>query len=123
MVNWQKRLELAKNQSTCRITTRGRRTGKPHTVTIWFVAGEIGRIYLGTLKLGRDWPKNVAANPEVVIEIGDLKLKGEARRVSEPSEIERIASLIAGKYWAAWLASWFGMKPQGVFAVEVRGEP
>ncbi len=57
----------AAGPATCRITTRGRKTGRPHAVTIWFVVGaEEQRVYLGTLRMGRDWPRNVAANPEVI---------------------------------------------------------
>jgi deazaflavin-dependent oxidoreductase (nitroreductase family) len=122
MIHWQKRLESLKGRSTCRITTRGRRTGRPHTVTIWFVVGDNGRIHLGTLKMGRDWPKNVLANPDVVLEIGDLRLSGRAEQVSEGSERARIDSLIAAKYWVAWIGSWLGLKPQGVFEVRVSGE-
>ncbi len=122
MIHWQQRLESLKERSTCRITTRGRRTGRPHTVTIWFVVGDGGRIHLGTLKMGRDWPKNVAANPEVVLEIGDLRLSGRVQQVSEENERARIASLIAAKYWAARIGSWLGFKPQGVFEVRVIGE-
>jgi hypothetical protein len=72
--------------------------------------------------MGRDWPKNVAANPEVVLEIGDLRLNGRAQQVSDESERARIASSIAKKYWAAWLGSLLGFKPQGVFEVRVTGE-
>jgi deazaflavin-dependent oxidoreductase (nitroreductase family) len=122
VIHWQQRLESLKERSTCRITTRGRRTGRPHTVTIWFVVGDGGRIHLGTLKMGRDWPKNVAANPEVVLEIGDLRLSGRVQQVSEESERARIASRIAAKYWAARIGSWLGFKPQGVFEVRVIGE-
>ena len=122
MIHWQKRLESLKERNTCRITTRGRRTGKPHTVTIWFVVGDGGRIHLGTLRMGRDWPRNVAANPDVVLEIGDLRLSGRAQQVSEEAERDRIASLIAAKYWAARIASWLGFKPEGVFEVRVTGE-
>ena len=122
MIHWQKKLESLKQQGTCRITTRGRRTGRPHTVTIWFVVGDDGRIHLATRKMGRDWPKNVAANPDVILEIGDLRLSGRAEQVSEENERARIESLIAAKYWAAWIGSWFGVKPQGVFEVRVNGE-
>ena len=122
MADWQARLKSLKQKSTCRITTRGRRTGKPHTVTIWFAAGENGRVYLGTLKLGRDWPKNVAANPEVVLEIGDLRLEGRATRLTEAPEVERVDSLMRNKYWLVWLVSWFGLRSGGAFEVQVSGE-
>jgi deazaflavin-dependent oxidoreductase (nitroreductase family) len=122
MTDWQKRLDALKTTATCRITTRGRKTGRPHTVTIWFVVGEDGRVYLGTLRMGRDWPKNVAANPAVQLQIGDLRLDGEARLLTEPDARARVESRIASKYWAAWIGSWLGFKPQGVFEVRVRGE-
>jgi hypothetical protein len=122
MTYWQKKLESVKQVSTCRITTRGRRTGRQHTVTIWFVVGEDGRIYLGTLKMNRDWPKNVAADPELVLEIEDLRLNGRAELVTEAGRRTRIESLLAAKYWAAWIGSWLGVKPQGVFEVRVIGE-
>ncbi|HSD09579.1 MAG TPA: pyridoxamine 5'-phosphate oxidase family protein [Candidatus Binatia bacterium] len=122
MTHWQKKLESLKQRSTCRITTRGRRTGRPHAVTIWFAVGDDGRIYLATLKMRRDWPKNVAANPDVLLEIADLRLNGRAEQVREQSERTRIESLMAAKYWAAWIGSWLGFKPQGVFEVRVNGE-
>jgi deazaflavin-dependent oxidoreductase (nitroreductase family) len=122
MIHWQKKLEALKHLGTCRITTRGRKTGRPHSVPIWFVVGEERRIYLGTLRMGRDWPKNVAANPDVRLEVGDLRLEGEALRVTDEAQRANIESRLASKYWAAWIGSWLGLKPQGVFEVRIRGE-
>src|ERR1051326_1982736 len=46
------RLGAVADRGTLRITTRGRKTGRPHTVTIWFVVD--GRtIFLGTLHARR----------------------------------------------------------------------
>ena len=122
MIHWQKKLEALKNTSTCRITTRGRKTGRHHTVTIWFVVAEERRIYLGTLRMGRDWPKNVATNPGVLIQIGDLRLEGDASLVTDEARRADIEARLASKYWGAWIGSWFGMKPQGVFEVRLSGE-
>lgn len=122
MIPWRKKLESLKQTSTCRVTTRGRRTGRPHTTTIWFVVGEDGNIYLGTLRMGRDWPKNVAANPAIEIEIGDLRLAGAARLVTDAEHRKVIAARLAGKYWAAWIGAWFGLQPEGVFEVRPSGE-
>ncbi len=121
MSDWQEKLDAVKRRSTCRLTTRGRRTGRPHTVTIWFAIEE-GRVYLATLRLGRDWPKNVLANPEATLAIGDVKLLGCVRRVTDGEPRAHIESLIAKKYWGARIAGWLGFKPQGVFEVEVSGE-
>lgn len=122
MIPWRNKLESLKDRSRCRITTRGRRTGRPHTVTIWFAVGEAQTIYLGTLRMGRDWPKNVAVNPDVLLEIGDLRLSGRAELVNDPARRADIESRLTAKYWAARIGSWLGFRPQGVFAVQVGGE-
>ncbi len=122
MADWRQRLEALKRTRTCRITTYGRKTGKPHTVTIWFACGDDGRVYLGTLKLGRDWPKNVQKNPEVEVQIGDLRLRGRCAALGDPGKREQIERLLASKYVVSRIASWFGFRPAGVFEVEVTGE-
>jgi deazaflavin-dependent oxidoreductase (nitroreductase family) len=122
MVHWQKKLETLRHRATCRITTRGRKTGQPHAVTIWFVVGDENRVYLGTLRMGRDWPKNVAADPEVLLDIADLRLRGHARLVSDETQRARVESALATKYWGVWIASWLGLHPEGVFEVDIRGE-
>ncbi|MBI2962496.1 MAG: pyridoxamine 5'-phosphate oxidase family protein [Deltaproteobacteria bacterium] len=122
MSDWRQRLESAKRLSTCRLTTCGRRTGRPHIVTIWFAIGEDGRVYLATLRMGRDWPKNVLANPEVTLTLGELRLRGQARLLTDERQRARVDSLIAGKYWGARIAGWLGFKPQGAFELRVDGE-
>jgi deazaflavin-dependent oxidoreductase (nitroreductase family) len=122
VIHWQKKLEGLRHVGSCRITTRGRKTGRPHTVTIWFVVAEERLIYLGTLQMGRDWPKNVAANPEVVLEINGLRLLGNARLITDESKRVRAESALSAKYWGVWISSWLGLRPQGVFEVEVSGE-
>jgi deazaflavin-dependent oxidoreductase (nitroreductase family) len=123
MSDWQQKLAGLRDVRTCRITTRGRKTGRPHTVTIWFVVGaEEQRVYLGTLRMGRDWPRNVAANPEVIVDIADLRLQGRARVVTDDRKRQRVESALAAKYWGVWIGSWLGLRPQGVFEVELGPE-
>jgi deazaflavin-dependent oxidoreductase (nitroreductase family) len=54
----------------CYLTTRGRRTGQPHTIEIWFVvAGSTAYLMAG----GRDradWVRNLRADPAVRLRIG-----------------------------------------------------
>jgi hypothetical protein len=90
-------------------------------VTIWFVVGGDDRIHLGTLRLGRDWPKNIAVHPDVTVEIDDLRLKGEATRIDAPERREEVARLLARKYWASRIGFWLGLRPQGVFEVRLLG--
>ncbi|MGH7856622.1 MAG: nitroreductase/quinone reductase family protein [Candidatus Binatia bacterium] len=122
MGDWCAQLERLERTSNCRITTRGRRTGKSHTVTTWFAVGDDGTICLGTLRMNRDWPKNVAKHPDIEIAIGDLKLRGEARLVTEEPKRSRIEDLLRRKYLVSRIAGWLGFRPEGVFEIRITGE-
>src|SRR5919201_4003273 len=111
------RLAALKDRSTLRITTRGRRTGKPHTVPICFVANGT-TLYLATLNAKRDWVRNVRKTPEVSLAVGDLRVRGRARVVTDPALERHIRDLLARKYWMAWIGSWFGMGPDATFRVD-----
>lgn len=111
------RLAAVKDRSTLRITTRGRRSGRPHTVTIWFVA-EGTTLYLGTLSARRDWVRNVAKTPEAEFEVDGSRLRGRVSTVTDPDEVARVNARLAGKYWMAWIGSWFGRGAERVFRVD-----
>ena len=81
------------------VTTIGRRTGRPHRIEIWFAVEE-GHMYL--LSGGRersDWVRNLQANAQVTVELGDETHTGRAR-VLEPGTVEdeRARALLVGKY-------------------------
>jgi deazaflavin-dependent oxidoreductase (nitroreductase family) len=54
----------------CYLTTRGRRTGAPHRIEIWFVGHE-GGAYLLSDSDRADWYRNLIAEPAVTLEIAD----------------------------------------------------
>jgi hypothetical protein len=116
------RLAAVRDRGTLRITTRGRRTGTPHTVTIWFVVDGT-TLYLATLDVRRDWVRNVGKTPEVSLDIGGLRLHGRVTTVTDPALEARVRKLLAEKYWMAWLGSWLGKGPARTFRVdELAGE-
>jgi deazaflavin-dependent oxidoreductase (nitroreductase family) len=82
----------------CYLTTRGRRSGSPHRIEIWFALSD-ARVYL--LSGGgdhSDWVRNVMISPEVVVEIGDLKRTTRAHIVSDPEEDAKARHLLVEKY-------------------------
>jgi deazaflavin-dependent oxidoreductase (nitroreductase family) len=58
----QVRRALAQGQ-TIDITTRGRKTGTPHRIEIWY-HNVNGHVYISGLPGKRDWYANLVANPE-----------------------------------------------------------
>lgn len=73
------------------LTTKGRRTGRPHEVEVWYAYSN-GKIYTAA-SLGHkaDWIKNIASNNEVSVRIADTRFKGKAVILEgEASSIEAI---------------------------------
>ncbi len=89
--------QLAKEEY-CYFTTKGRKTGKPHEIEIWF--GIVGNtLYL--LSGGgdeSDWVKNLRINPEVTIRIGKYIFAATARIVQDIGEESIIRPIMAAKY-------------------------
>jgi deazaflavin-dependent oxidoreductase (nitroreductase family) len=82
----------------CYLTTRGRVTGRPHRIEIWF-ALEGDTLYL--LSGGRersDWVKNLRKTPGVTVDLSGQVFAGLARIVDDPDEDERARALVHDKY-------------------------
>lgn len=95
------------------VTTRGRRTGRPHTIEIWFGtdcgAGDASRGAEGGADHGSlyllsgggdrsDWVRNLLADPRVEVRFADQTRAGQARLVTDPQEERRARRLLAAKY-------------------------
>ncbi len=87
------------DEQFCYLTTTGRRTGRAHTIEIWFAAND-RTLYLGGS--GRsDWVKNLIANPPVSVRLGQEELTGTARVLdSGTGEDARARRLLLAKYQA-----------------------
>ena len=94
-------------RKTLRLTTRGRKSGQPRSVTIWFVI-DGPRVGLGTLRDDRNWVRNARRTPDVELEIAGERFAGRLREVAEPEDNARIRAAMARKYWPARILSWFG---------------
>lgn len=92
------RLKRVAGRQTVLLTHYGRKTGKPHKVTIWFARHE-NRVYIGTAKVDRQWVRNVQKTPHVRLEIGGESFEGTARFLSDREESKRAQSCIGRKYW------------------------
>ena len=85
-------------ESFCYVTTRGRRSGRPHVIEIWFGVRD-STVYLLSGGGDRsDWLRNLQANPAVAVRIGNRSWQANARVVTHPDEDAAARRLLAGKY-------------------------
>ena len=75
-------LAKVRSQKFIHLTTKGRKTGRPHTVELWFALGE-GKVYLSHEGSETDWMKNLKQNGQVSFEIGGKNFTGKAHYSEE----------------------------------------
>jgi deazaflavin-dependent oxidoreductase (nitroreductase family) len=116
-------LDAVAGEDYCYVTTTGRRTGRPHTIEIWFGVHD-GAIYLLSGNRDRsDWVRNLTQNATVQVRIGRETRTGQARVVDPQAEAALDATarrLLAAKY-QGWregrpLSTW----ARTALAVEIR---
>jgi deazaflavin-dependent oxidoreductase (nitroreductase family) len=81
------------------LTTKGRKTGKPHTVELWFAA-DGNKVYLSHEGEETDWMKNIKKNDAVTFDIGGKSFHGKARYLEGgTSEAEIAKAALYEKYY------------------------
>jgi deazaflavin-dependent oxidoreductase (nitroreductase family) len=82
----------------CYLTTRGRVTGRPHEIEIWFGVVGASAYLLSGGRERADWVRNIVRDPHVSIRIAGDTREATARLV-EPGEEDRAARhALASKY-------------------------
>lgn len=82
----------------CYVTTAGRKSGRPHTIEIWF-ALDRGVVYMLSGGTDRaDWVRNIQVNPTVGLRVGDREMIAQAHIVEDPDEDALTRRLLFEKY-------------------------
>ena len=92
------RLKRVAGKQTMTLTHYGRKTWKPHEVTIWFVLDD-DKLYIGTANVNRQWVRNVQKTPRIRLAVGGERFEGEAHFLAQRAEHERAMAAIRRKYW------------------------
>jgi deazaflavin-dependent oxidoreductase (nitroreductase family) len=91
----------------CRLSVRGRKSGQPRTVTIWYALGD-GKIFLAGGADEPQWVRNARANGDVTVQIGATRVRGRARVVDDEAEAQAIRERFVRRYLLARLSRPFG---------------
>jgi deazaflavin-dependent oxidoreductase (nitroreductase family) len=82
------------------LTTRGRKTGLPREIEIWFTTRD-GRYYVIAEYSTSHWVENLRANPQAQLRLGSSNLHAQARFLSaeqEPDLYHHVQALSREKY-------------------------
>jgi len=85
-------MEIKENVFRPIFTTKGRRTGKQHSVMLRAVRYK-EKIYFSRHKPDGDWFKNALRNPEVKIEYNNFIFSGKAKLVTDEELSKKISQL------------------------------
>ncbi len=92
-------LAAIQDDDFCYLTTRGRTTGTPHEIEIWFALDDSTLYLLSGGGTGSDWVRNLQADPAVSVRIRDHVYEGTARVVDAGTEEdERARRLVYEKF-------------------------
>lgn len=108
------------------LTTRGRKTGKPHKIEISFYY-ENGKIYLLAHKRedekSTDWYHNLETTPKCTFEIGDELYNCKAISLKENENLDKkIRTGFSNKYGEAYYNSWYGGTNRLPIVLEILNE-
>jgi deazaflavin-dependent oxidoreductase (nitroreductase family) len=82
------------------LTTRGRRSGLPREIEIWFTTRN-GRYYVIAEHATSHWVENLRANPQTQLRVGSTTISARARVLSlerEPDLYREVQDLSRKKY-------------------------
>jgi deazaflavin-dependent oxidoreductase (nitroreductase family) len=86
------------DEAFCYLTTRGRVTGRPHVIEIWFAHDGSTLFLLAGGGMRSDWVRNVRVTPDVTVRVGETTYAASARVVTEAAEDRRARDLVFAKY-------------------------
>jgi deazaflavin-dependent oxidoreductase (nitroreductase family) len=76
--------ELLRWRCVLRLTTIGRKSGRPRTTLVSFMPQNGHYVIFSGWGVRSDWYQNLLANPEVTIQVGRRRLRATAQPVREP---------------------------------------
>jgi deazaflavin-dependent oxidoreductase (nitroreductase family) len=90
--------ESLKNEEFCYLTTKGRVSGEPREIEIWFGVSGNSLYMLSGGRERSNWVKNINKTPAVTVRITKHTFNGTGRTVTDSKEDRLARKLLLGKY-------------------------
>ena len=116
-------LQTLNHESVVHLTVIGRKSGKPHTVKIWFaVDASKGKVYVTSARgSNAQWVKNLRKTPHAKLRIANTTFNGTAVWLDDERVKSEILPLFFRKYFLAKIFKWIGWY-KVIFAFEITPE-
>ena len=88
----------AADDDYCYLTTRGRVTGEPHEIEIWFALDGTTLYMLAGAGTRSDWVRNLEQQPRVTVRVRGAAHDATGRVVVDADEDRRARRLVFDKY-------------------------
>jgi deazaflavin-dependent oxidoreductase (nitroreductase family) len=98
-------LVAAADDDFCYLTTRGRVSGRPHEIEIWFALDGRTLYLLSGGGDTSDWVRNLRVETAVTVRLRDVTYSATARVVDDGEESERGRDLVFEKYQPRYTGS------------------
>jgi len=99
-------IDALRSAEEIELVTRGRRTGRPHAVTLWS-AYDDGVLWLRA-DADADWYRNLRADPTCRIRVDAMEVGGVREDVVDAdAALRRLVELWRGKYGREWVGDWY----------------
>jgi len=91
-------LDAAKREREVKLTTFGRKSGQPRQVTIWITTDGQHLYVRSGQGLRRNWPQNLVARGDGMLQIGKTEVRVKPRHVTDPADARTVSGLYKRKY-------------------------
>ncbi len=89
------------------LRTRGRRTGRTHTVRLWF-AHEEGALWLRTDERVPDWLRSLRAHPRCTVRIGEREIPARYEPLTDrDAALRHLVAFWRAKYGPDRVQDWY----------------
>ena len=98
--------EALRSAQEATLETRGRRTGRPHRVVLWY-AYEAPDVWLRG-DPGADWLRNLEGDHSCLFIVGAHAIAATREQVAdEGAALRHVVELWRSKYGVEWVADWY----------------
>lgn len=109
------------NAEELELRTKGRSTGRIHTVRVWF-AHESGVLWLRTDETAPDWLLNLRAHPVATAFVGGREVALRYEPIDDRDDaLRHLVALWRAKYGAEWVQDWYVEKGREPVKLRIEG--